>query len=451
MDPDNSELKNAVQIAEAQGKKICFKKASLGFHHPNEAKIIIYDENGNPQMSLLTYSVGGGMFEITELDDFSVMIDGSMQQAFIACDQSFAKEEVERFLQAKNIQFTLQEKTEKWLFSVKPITTIDINDLVTLRGHAGVIYVRLATPVLPVKKRTCEKVPFGNATQAMDYYKKTGANLWDMAIAYECGIGDVSEVQVWEFAKSISIAMRKSLTPPDPATTEMTGFLPYSCMNMEKCLPGAKIINTGLLQTAMMAAIAVMENSCAHNIVVAAPTAGSSGVVPAAIVSIGDQLELTSHEIEKALLVSGLVGAFIANQATFGGEVGACQAENGSASAMAAAGIVQMCGGTIEQAFRASSMALQNMLGLVCDPVAGLTEIPCISRNVSALANAVMSANMVILGFDPVIPLDETIITMSKVGDMLPSALKCTCKGGLCTSPTGSRLMEQISSKHPVL
>lgn len=107
------------------------------------------------------------------------------------------------------------------------------------------------------------------------------------------------------------------------------------------------------------------------------------------------------------------------------------------ASAMAAAAVVEMLGGTVEQGFRAASLALQNMLGLICDPVGGLTEIPCISRNVAAVSNAITSANMVLLGFDPMIPLDETIQSMYEVGQMLPEELRCTCNGGLCTTPTG--------------
>ena len=146
----------------------------------------------------------------------------------------------------------------------------------------------------------------------------------------------------------------------------------------------------------------------------------------------------------KGLLASGLAGAFIANQASFGAEVAACQAENGSASAMAAAGIVQLLGGNVEQGFKAASLALQNMLGLVCDPVGGLTEIPCISRNIIAMSNAVQSANMVMLGFDPVIPLDETILSMYEVGQMLPAELRCTCKGGLCNTETAKCVVANL-------
>ncbi|MBQ2083712.1 MAG: L-serine ammonia-lyase, iron-sulfur-dependent, subunit alpha, partial [Firmicutes bacterium] len=126
----------------------------------------------------------------------------------------------------------------------------------------------------------------------------------------------------------------------------------------------------------MLASVAVMENNNAHNVVAAAPTAGASGVLPGAIVAMGSAMGFSSEKIQEGLLAAGLVGAFIGNQATFGAEVAGCQAENGAASAMAAAGIAHMLGCPLKDVFGAAGLALQNMLGLVCDPVAGLTELP---------------------------------------------------------------------------
>ena len=140
--------------------------------------------------------------------------------------------------------------------------------------------------------------------------------------------------------------------------------------------------------------MAVMENGCAHRVVVAAPTAGSSGVIPASVVGVGRTLGRTEGEILDALWAAGLVGAFIANQATFGAEVAGCQAEIGAASCMAAAGVVQLLGGTVEEGFHAAALAMQSLLGLICDPVAGLVEFPCIQRNVTASVMAAAAANM---------------------------------------------------------
>jgi len=135
---------------------------------------------------------------------------------------------------------------------------------------------------------------------------------------------------------------------------------------------------------------------------------------------------------------------FIADKYTFAAEVGGCQVECGAASCMAAAALVQLMGGTARQAVAAASMALQNMLGLVCDPVADRVEVPCLGKNISAASNAWCSANMSIAGFDPVIPLDQVIDTMKSVGDSLPCTLRCTGLGGLAITPAAGRIHEEL-------
>jgi L-serine dehydratase len=169
--------------------------------------------------------------------------------------------------------------------------------------------------------------------------------------------------------------------------------------------------------------------------------------LPGAVLAVGEEMGLPDSEIAKAMLASGLVGVFIANQATFGAEVAGCQAENGSGSAMAAAGIVELLGGSAEDGFKAASLAMQNLLGLVCDPIACLAEIPCVNRNTVAAYNAVASAHMVLCGFDPVIPLDETIMAMLSVGRMLPRELRCTGLGGLCLTDTAKRIEAELVRK----
>lgn len=448
---DDPRLKDAVEIAKQEGREITFKKAPLGFRHPNQARIDVYGEDGTVEMSLMTFSVGGGMFEITEMDGFPVMLDGGAEQVFIVCDSAEVAERTEAYLKESGFTYAVHAQKTAIMIAVKPAYGADTTPLADLRTWEGVRYVRYAKPVMPVVRRQGETPLFYNAAEALEHQKKTGGSLWQLAMDYECGYGYVTPEEVWQLTNRVTAAMRSATEAPIPEDAGEEGFLAYPARNMARDLKEAKVIDTGILQKAMLAAVAVMENSCARNIVVAAPTAGSSGVVPAAVVCVGDQLGCSDEEIGKALMAAGLAGVFIANQATFGGEVGACQAENGSASAMAAAGVVQLLGGTVEQGFRAASMALQNMLGLICDPVAGMTEIPCISRNVSAMSNAILSANMAMLGFDPVIPLDETIITMGKVGAALPAELRCTCEGGLCTTPTGCRLSAQVEKQRPIL
>jgi L-serine dehydratase len=447
---DEPKVKDAVEIAALMGKEIWFSKASLSSRHPNEALINVYNENDVVELSVLTFSTGGGMFEIVEMDGFPVYIDGSQKQMFVYCEEQLADKVKESFdTQKAKIKSTILKGLA--LFTISEYCESREDGIWALNEIEGVKWVRKAPVILPIEMKANPNSVFSTAMEALVYTKKENKSAWEMAIDYECSIGEVSREDVWRVAVQTFEIMKKSTIPPDPETTPLFGFLPYKAKEMQENIKAARAVPTGILNDAAMAAIAVMENSCAHNIVVAAPTAGSSGVLPSSIISIGEGMGLAQDEIIKGLLVAGLVGSFIANQATFGAEVSACQAENGAASCMAAAGVIQLLGGTVDQAFQAASMAMQNMLGLICDPVGGLTEIPCISRNVSALTNAVLSANMVIWGFNPIIPLDESIETMLRVGKQLPDSLRCTCKGGLCVTKTGICIAKKLVENRPIM
>lgn len=448
---DDVRLKDAVEIAKAEGREIVFKKAPLGFKHPNQARIDVYGDDGSVEMSVMTFSVGGGMFEITQLDGFDVMMNGGNEQIFILCDTDEGVAAAEKYLAEAGFAYAKDSQTAGTMITVKPVFGTDTAPVAELEKENGVRYVRYAKPVLSVVKRQDSTACFYNALEAEEYNKDKNKALWQLAMDYECSYGYVTEEDVWKLTRKVMEAMRNSTKAPDVSGENIEGLLVNPGRDMVRDVKEAKTVDTGILGNAMLAAIAVMENSCIRNIVVASPTAGSSGVVPAAVVNIGIQMGCSEEEICKGLMAAGIVGVFIANQATFGGEVGACQAENGSASAMAAAGVAQLLGGDVTQCFRAAGMAMQNMLGLICDPVAGMTEIPCISRNVSALSNAVMSANMAMMGFNPVIPLDEVIITMGKVGQQLPAELRCTCEGGLCKTATGCRIGALAESQRPML
>jgi L-serine dehydratase len=149
----------------------------------------------------------------------------------------------------------------------------------------------------------------------------------------------------------------------------------------------------------------------------------------------------------KAMLAGGLIGIFIATRWTLAAEVGGCQAEGGSAACMAAAALVTLADGTLTQAVAAASMALQNMLGLICDPVANRVEVPCLGKNVMAAGNALACANMALAGYDPVIPLDEVIETARRVGARMPRELRCTALGGLSITPTSLALEKDLAAR----
>ena len=187
-------------------------------------------------------------------------------------------------------------------------------------------------------------------------------------------------------------------------------------------------------------------NACMRRIV-AAPTAGASGVLPAVLLPLQQRDGLSDEVMTQALYVAAGFGQVIASRASISGAEGGCQAEVGSASGMAAAALVHLMGGTPEQMAHACAMALSNILGLVCDPVAGLVEVPCVKRNVMGAMNALSCAEMALCGVKNAIPCDEVIDAMRSVGDSMPAALRETGMGGLAATPTGRRIAELILGK----
>jgi L-serine dehydratase len=195
---------------------------------------------------------------------------------------------------------------------------------------------------------------------------------------------------------------------------------------------------------ALTYAIAVSEHNAAMGKIVAAPTAGSCGILPGVLLSMMELRGVGEEAALMALVTAGAVGLVIATEASISGAEGGCQAECGSAAAMAAAALVEMSGGSPEMAVNACAIALKNQMGLVCDPVAGLVEAPCVKRNGGGVACAIAAADMALSGMKSVIPADEVVAAMREVGDALPGSLRETAQGGLAATPTAQSITERI-------
>ena len=196
-------------------------------------------------------------------------------------------------------------------------------------------------------------------------------------------------------------------------------------------------------------AIATLEVNAAMGLIVAAPTAGAAGVLPAIITSAGEILEEDDERLVDAMLVAGGVGGVIAHRASLAGAAGGCQAETGSAAAMGAAGVTWLAGGTDEQVSTSVALSLQGMLGLICDPIGGLVEIPCIYRNASAAMQALSAAEMALAGLDFPVPADEVIDVMGEVGRKMPVAYRETAQGGLAATPSARKLVQIEPARKP--
>lgn len=230
----------------------------------------------------------------------------------------------------------------------------------------------------------------------------------------------------------------------DPELRSTSGLTGGSAFLMQQASQSGKALTGSLISSALYRALAVSELNAAMGRIVAAPTAGSCGILPAAILTMQEEFQLSEHDCVMSLFTASAVGMVIAGNACLAGAQGGCQAECGSAAAMAAAAITELAGGTPDMMEHAVAIALKNILGLVCDPVAGLVEIPCIKRNASGVAGAFVAAELALAGITSAIPADEVIWAMKKVGDAMAPSLKETAEGGLAATPTGKKLHQQV-------
>ena len=224
----------------------------------------------------------------------------------------------------------------------------------------------------------------------------------------------------------------------------VSGLVGGDGMKMRQyCLRG-EAMSGGYVSEVIAEALSMAESNACMCRIVAAPTEGACGVLPAVLLPLCRYEELSQHQLLEALYVASGIGAVIAYRACIAGASGGCQAEIGTASAMAAGALVALRGGTGEQIGHAVAMALKNLMGLICDPVAGLVEVPCVKRNVIGAVNAVSVADMAMAGITSRIPVDEVIDAMGEVGRRMPVEFRETALGGLAVTPTGQAITERI-------
>lgn len=225
------------------------------------------------------------------------------------------------------------------------------------------------------------------------------------------------------------------------SVTKLTGF---DAKRLNTYIEEKQVLSGSPIMKAVRNAIAVNEVNAQMGLICANPTAGSAGVVAGVLTALTETQGLIEEAQLDFLFTAGAFGLVIANQASISGAEGGCQSEVGAASAMASAGIVQVMGGTAEQSAHALSITLKNMLGLICDPVAGLVEVPCVKRNALGASQAFISADMALAGVKSVIPPDEVISALKNAGSQMPTIFKETAEGGLARTPTGIELEKRI-------
>lgn len=235
-------------------------------------------------------------------------------------------------------------------------------------------------------------------------------------------------------------SVKEGLTP----TKSISGLTGGDAVKMDAYIQSGKTLSDTTILSAVRNAMAVNELNAKMGLVCATPTAGSAGCLPAVLSTAIDKLHLSDNEQLDFLFTAGAFGLVIGNNASISGAEGGCQAEVGSASAMSAAAVVMAAGGTAFQASQAIAFVIKNMLGLICDPVAGLVEVPCVKRNALGSSFALIAADMALAGINSQIPVDEVIDAMYQVGSSLPTAFRETAEGGLAATPTGRQYSKEI-------
>lgn len=284
------------------------------------------------------------------------------------------------------------------------------------------------------------------AIESLRALMEAGENqdLCDIIIHSDCVDRGVTKEASFEKMRALYAAIRRARAGYDPALRSASGMVGGDGAKMRAYVQSGKTICGDYIGQVIAQALEMGESNACMKCIVAAPTAGSCGVLPAVLLPLWRSGSYNEEAICRALYVSAGFGQVVAARATLAGAEGGCQAEVGAASAMAAAALVELRGGTAEQCAEAFAMALTNLEGLVCDPVAGLVEIPCIKRNVIGAMNAVSCADMALAGVVGHIPADEVIDAMAEVGAAMSNDLRETGIGGLAGTPTGKAIRDIV-------
>ncbi len=447
MDLTDPRLLNSLEIARQNGIALSFNITAYPAAHPNTYRITAAGEN-DEEMQFIFISKGGGMIELQKIGNHSVSISGDYHETliFLRNTDSSAIEMVQKQLEQfiPDLDHCTTSLAEgEGLINLKGGLRLSEKLIAAAGKSIDITKIVQIEPALPIHSRKKITIPFKNAEEMFKLAEEEKLEMWELAVRYESARGNILAEKVYTMAEELLQQMKVSLREGLSGTVYNDRILAAQATKIGR-YPG-KLIGGELLSFLIAYVTAIMETKSSMGVIVASPTAGSCGVLPGTLLSAAAEMNLDDKAAVKGLLAAGLIGVLIAGRGTFAAEERGCQAECGSASGMAAAGLVQMMGGTVREALDAASMALQNIFGMVCDPVAERVEVPCLGKNVLAGLNAVGCANMALAGYDKVIPLDETIEALDQVGKMLPPQLRCTGGAGLSVTKTAREIYRRLN------
>lgn len=424
-DADDSRLPESAQALRAAGISLRINTVDSDDPHPNTYRLTLRNEKESH--SLIAISTGGGMIQVQSVDGVDLPMDGGYHETLLW----FPKGQLPEFAAPGVL---VRDAGDCWLVNLK-------DSRFHPPGSPSPIRVKHLNPVLPVPSLPHAQVPFKSCAQMLEIDGALNTPLHELALRYECARGGLDGSDVRKKMRRIVHILKDSILRGLQGTHYEDRVLGAQSPLLQEALTQGRLLDAGPLNRILLYVTAMMEVKSSMGVIVAAPTAGACAALPGAVLGMAESMGKDEDAEVNAMLAAGLIGVFIATRWTFAAEVGGCQAEGGSASAMAAAALVTLAGGTRNQALAAASMSLQNMLGLICDPIANRVEAPCLGKNIMAASNALSCANLALAGFDPLIPLDEVIDAAKEVSSRMPREHRCTSLGGLAATPT-SRLIE---------
>ena len=444
--PDDPRIPGYAAALAESGIEIDLRYESYDAPHPNFYRLELTGTDGH-DYRLDAVSTGGGMIELRAIDGIELRsagdfyhtlgwFDAEPEADFQAAFQTFA-EGVSWHASAAGAGGLLN------IYSREPLAPAQLE---ALRQHAACRQVRGLQAVLPVLSQRELNVSFQRAGEMLQQGQLVDQPLGYCALRYECERSGFSEAALDGMMDELVTIIETAINTGLAGTDYADRVLPAQSPGFQRAEEAGKLVPADINNRIIRYVSAIMEVKSSLGVIVAAPTAGSCGAMPGAVLAVAHAMGKDRSEIRQALFAAGLIGVFIARDATFAAEEGGCMAETGSGASMAAAAIVQMAGGTQTQQLAAASMALQNSFGLVCDPVANRVEAPCLGKNITAANNALSSANMALAGYDPLIPMDEVVVSMNEVAHQMPREHRCTNTGGLAITPTSKKIAERLQS-----
>jgi L-serine dehydratase len=291
---------------------------------------------------------------------------------------------------------------------------------------------------------------FRNSKELLEICSSQNIPIWEVMLQYEIQMSNKTREEILDMlAQRLQVifdAIQAAIDKPELSPSGMVGkntpLLADAVRNYEALEDELLLNKAGIM--AMLGATATGENNARMGVILAFPTAGAAGVLPGVIFGAREKLKLTQDQMVQMMLTASAVGIIIANTATLSGAAGGCQAEVGSATAMAAAALTEVRGKDPEASLHAAALALKNMIGLACDPIGGLVEVPCIKRNAIGAVFSMSASDLAYLGVKSFVPFDEVVKAMREVGDLMSPKIKETALGGLATTPTGQRVAEKM-------